>query len=190
MFLAAADAADPDDVEAAFARMEEQGRALLEAEGVAPEQVRLERSIAMRYLGQWRSMEVAVTKGSGIDEAVAQFHREHEREYSYRRDDAPVELYRLQLTATGPAAELELPESDPVKNAAMPAPIETRPVWFDGRDEPENTPVYARDDLCAGIAFTGPAIVEQLDTTTLIPPHVNAAVDGTGAIRMTISQED
>lgn len=190
MFLAAADAADPDDVEAAFGRMEEQGRTLLEAEGVAPEQIRLERSIAMRYLGQWRSMEVGTTKGSGLDEAVAQFHREHEREYSYRRDDAPVELYRLQLTATGAAAELQLPESDPDTNAEMPVATETRAVWFDGHDEPRDTPVYARDDLRAGMTFSGPAIVEQLDTTTLIPPGVSSAVDGTGTIRMTISQED
>jgi N-methylhydantoinase A len=189
MFLAAADDAEPDQVEAAFVRMEDQGRALLEAEGVAPEQIRLERSIAMRYLGQWRSMEVAVTKGSGLDEAVVQFHREHEREYSYRRDDAPVELYRLQLMATGPAAELRLPESEPDDDAGMPETIETRPVWFHDRDEPQDTPVYARDDLGAGMAFNGPAIIEQLDTTTLVPPGVSAAVDGTGTIRMTISQE-
>jgi N-methylhydantoinase A len=144
----------------------------------------------MRYLGQWRSMEVALTKESGLDEAVAQFHREHEREYSYRRDDAPVELYRLQLTATGPAAELQLPESEPDEDAAMPGPIETRPVWFDAGDGPQDTPVYARDDLRAGMSFSGPAIIEQLDTTTLIPPGVGAVVDGTGTIRMTISQED
>ncbi len=72
----------------------------------------------------------------------------------------------------------------------MPDPIETRPVWFDGHDEPQDTPVYTRDDLCAGMAFAGPAIIDQLDTTTLIPPGVSAAVDGTGTIRMTISQED
>ncbi len=112
MFLAAADDADPDELEGAFARMEEQGRRLLEAEGVAPEDVRLERTIAMRYLGQWRSLEVSVSQDTGLTDAVEQFHREHEREYSYRRDDAPVELYRLQLTATGPAADLQLPEDD------------------------------------------------------------------------------
>jgi N-methylhydantoinase A len=77
-----------------------------------------------------------------------------------------------------------------VPDAAMPDPIETRPVWFDGHDEPQDTPVHARDDLCAGMAFAGPAIIEQLDTTTLIPPGVSAAVDGTGTIHMTISQED
>jgi N-methylhydantoinase A len=127
--------------------------------------------------------------GSGLDEAVAQFHREHERVYSYSRDDAPVELYRLQLMAAGPAADLRLLESEPDEQAEMPEPAETRAVWFHGHDEPRDTPVYARDDLRAGVTFNGPAIIEQLDTTTLVPPDVDAAVDGTGTIRMTIALE-
>ena len=190
MFLVAADDADPDELESAFARMEDQGRTLLEAEGVTPEDVRLERSIAMRYLGQWRSMEVVVTKDSGLDAAIRQFHGAHEREYSYRRDDTPVELYRLQLMATGPAADLRLPEDEPEVGAAMPEPAEIRPVWFDGQDEPQDTPIYARDHLRAGMTFSGPAVLEQLDTTTLVPPGVEAEVDRTGTIRMTIAQED
>jgi N-methylhydantoinase A len=72
----------------------------------------------------------------------------------------------------------------------MPPPIETRPVWFDDRDAPQDTPVYARDDLTPGMAFTGPAVVEQLDATTLVPPGVDATVDRTGTIKLTISQED
>jgi N-methylhydantoinase A len=190
MFLAAADDADPHELETAFARMEDQGRTLVEAEGVAPDDVRLERTIAMRYLGQWRSMEVAVTRDAGLEDAIEQFHRAHEREYSYRRDDTPVELYRLQLMATGPAADLRLPEEDPDEEASLPEPAETRQVWFDGHDEPRDTPVYARDDLRPGMTLSGPAIVDQLDTTTLIPPGVSAEVDRTGTIRMTISQED
>ena len=190
MFLVAAADADPQELESAFTRMEDRGRALLEGEGVTPDDVRLERSIAMRYLGQWRSMEVVVTKDSGLDAAIEQFHDAHEREYSYRRDDTPVELYRLQLMATGPAAELRLPEDEPEEDAAMPEPAETRRVWFDSQDEPQDTPVYARDDLRAGMTFSGPAVIEQLDTTTLIPPGVNAEVDRTGTVRMTIAQED
>jgi len=190
MFLAAADDADRHELEAAFARMEDQGRTLLEAEGVAPDDVCLERTIAMRYLGQWRSMEVAVTRDAALEDTIEQFHRAHEREYSYRRDDTAVELYRLQLMATGPAADLRLPEEDPDEQAVLPEPAETRQVWFDGQDESQDTPVYARDDLRPGMAVSGPAIVDQLDTTTLIPPGVSAEVDRTGTIRMTISQED
>ena len=190
MFLAAADDVDSDELEAAFGRMEEEGRGLLESEGVAPDDVRLERSIAMRYLGQWRSMEVPVQKDTGLDEAIEQFHAEHEREFSYRRDDAPVELYRLQLMATGPAADLSLPEEDTDADAEMPEPAETRPVWFDGEDESRDTPVYTRDDLPPGVRFSGPAVIDQLDTTTLVPPGVDAEVDGFRTIRMTIGEQE
>lgn len=189
MFLTAADDADLDELEAAFAQMEAKGRTLLEAEGVAAADVRLNRSIAMRYLGQWRSMEVAVKPGEGLDDAIVQFHAEHEREFSYSREDAPVELYRLQLTATGPAADLRLPETEPDATAVMPDPVETREVWFDGEPESHDTPVYSREALVAGVRFAGPAVVDQLDTTTLVPPGVEATVDGQGTIRMTIPQE-
>jgi N-methylhydantoinase A len=92
--------------------------------------------------------------------------------------------------ATGPAADLRLPETEPDEHAAMPEPAETRQVWFDDSEEPQNTPVYARDDLTSGMTFTGPAVVDQLDATTLIPPGVGAKVDRTGTIHLTISQED
>ncbi len=189
MFLRPADAADDEELEAAFGRLEARGRDLLEAEGVETEEVRLERSIAMRYLGQWRSMEVAVEAGQDLETAVARFHDEHEREFSYRRDDAPVELYRLQLSAVGVTPELKLPEAEPDPGAALPEPAERRPVWFDGFDEPHDTPVFARDDLPAGVSFTGPAVLDQLDTTTLVPPGVDAEVDPFGNLRMTIAPE-
>jgi N-methylhydantoinase A len=58
----------------------------------------------------------------------------------------------------------------------MPAASRHRTVWFDGHGAAE-TPVYHRDDLPAGAALEGPAIVEQLDSTTVIPPGVSAKVD-------------
>ena len=63
-------------------------------------------------------------------QSVERFHAEHEREFSYRRDDAPVELYRLQLVATGKTKDVELPEHE--TGGDMPEPIETREVYFDG----------------------------------------------------------
>jgi N-methylhydantoinase A len=72
----------------------------------------------------------------------------------------------------------------------MPEPAETRPVWFDGDTEPHDTPIYARDDLPAGVRFEGPAVIDQLDTTTLVPPGVQAEVDEWLNIRMHITQED
>lgn len=189
MFLTRADAADPAALEAAFGRLEEEGRRLLAAEGVADDDVRLERSIAMRYLGQWRSMDVEVQAPvADLDAAVERFHVEHEREFSYRRDDAPVELYRLQLTAIGRTDEVRLPRLDGAPGATLPEPVSTRTVWFDGEEEPQDTPVYDRDALPAGVQFVGPAVIDQLDTTTFVPPGVLVEIDEWLNVRMHITE--
>ena len=108
------------------------------------------RSIAMRYLGQWRSLSVAVEPGlESLDGVVARFHAEHQREFAYRREGAPVELYEL-----GDAVD---------------------------------TPVYDRAALPAGCTLEGPAIVQQLDSTIVVPPGVSAAVDEHLIIRMEIA---
>jgi N-methylhydantoinase A len=181
MFLRPAADADAQELQSAFERLEDEGRKLLKDEGVAEEDVTLERSIAMRYLGQWRSLEVGYE--GDLDASVERFHTEHEREFSYRRDDAPVELYRLQVVATGKTADIELPKQDP--GGDMPEPTATRTVYFDG--EAHDTPVYERSQIPAGAAFEGPAVIDQLDTTTLVPPGVKAEVDEWLNIRMEVN---
>ena len=90
---------DPAELEAEFKQLEAEARERLRHEGVPEAQMALQRKIAMRYLGQWRSLSVPVDRPlASMDAAVARFHAEHEREYAYRRDDAPVEIYQLQLT--------------------------------------------------------------------------------------------
>lgn len=189
MFLSAAGDADPAEIERAFLELEAEGRAMLETENVPPEKIRLERSIAMRYLGQWRSMDVPVPAPlTDLDASLEQFHREHEREFSYRRDDAPVELYRLQLTAIGETQRVALPREEERPDAALPDPLLERDVWFDGDEQPRRTPVFHRDSLPAGLQFVGPAVIDQLDSTTLVPPGVLVEIDEWRNIRMHITE--
>ena len=143
----------------------------------------LERSIAMRYLGQWRSLEVAFD--GDLDAAVERFHDEHEREFSYRRDDAPVELYRLQLVATGKTAGGRAAAARRRRRHAA-----SRPRRRDGvlrRRGASTRPSTSASDLPAGVSFEGPAVIDQLDTTTLVPPGVRAEVDEYLNIRMEVS---
>ncbi|SNB72008.1 N-methylhydantoinase A [Arboricoccus pini] len=170
----AADAATAD-IEARFAALEGQARERLAADGVPPEGMTLSRSIDMMYQGQWRSLSVPVPAPlTSIVEAVASFHDLHEREYNFRRDTAPVGLYRLNLVAVGTTPKAELAERLP---GVMPEPKSRRLVDFDETATPVDTPVYWREDLPAGVSFSGPAIVDQLDSTTVIPPGVQAGVD-------------
>jgi N-methylhydantoinase A len=175
MFLRRADAADPAEIEAEFAKLEREARERLRHERVPDEQVSLQRSIAMRYLGQWRSLSVPTGVGAeAVADAVARFHDEHERAFSYRRDGAAVEIYQLELQAIGVTPKPDLARHD-APPSELPAPQALRDVRFDG--VAISTPVYRREDLAAGVRFTGPVVIDQLDSTTLVPPGVDAEVD-------------
>lgn len=167
--------ADPRDIEAKFAELEREAWERLHHEGVLDQDVAIERTIDMMYQGQWRSLSVPVGKPIGpIADLVVAFHGQHEREYNFRRDDAPVDLYRLNLRAVGVVPKAAMREH--AGTGAMPPPVERRAAWFDGRD-PIETPVYHRNDLPPGARFAGPAIIEQLDATTVVPPGATAEVD-------------
>jgi N-methylhydantoinase A len=184
MYLRRADEADVDEVEAAFAELEDQARERLAAEQVADADMTLQRLISMRYLGQWRSLTVAVDGPiESLDTALARFHDEHEREYTYRRDDAPVELYQLQVQAIGVTPKPELPRQEPTDHA--PEPYATRPVVFEAGDAVDAA-LHRRADLHAGARIPGPAVIEQLDSTVVVPPGVEARVDEWLMIRMEI----
>ena len=174
-YIQPAATADLAHIEDRFAALEAEAWDRMRHEGVADDQVVMERTIDMMYQGQWRSLAVPAGSPVGSLEAlVTKFHGLHEREYNFRRDGAPVDLYRLNLRAVGMVPKAALAEHP--LGGVLPAPKERRPVWFGGKDA-YDTPVYWRPDLPAGVSFSGPAIVEQLDSTTVVPPGAHAEVD-------------
>jgi N-methylhydantoinase A len=174
-YFAGADDADPAAIEAEFGRLETMALERLAHEGVASADIVLQRSIDMMYQGQWRSLAVAAPSPIGaMRDLTEAFHRSHEREYNFRRDEAPVGLFRLNLKAIGMVPKAELAVHEPT--GATPQPTSRRPVWFDA-DAAVDTPVYERADLPAGFSLRGPAVVEQVDSTVVIPPGTTAAVD-------------
>jgi N-methylhydantoinase A len=185
MFLGRADAVDAADVEAEFQTLEAEAFERLSAEGVAHEDMQLLRQIDMRYVGQWRSMSIS-TAGPvhRLDEIVERFHADHAREHNFRRDDAPVEVYRLNVTAIGAVPKPELPKHEAAPS--NPKPIATRSAWFGEGPSAVDTPVFDRATLTTGMVIEGPAIVEQLDSTTPIPPNATAEVDPWLNLRITV----
>jgi N-methylhydantoinase A len=145
----------------------------------------LELSLDMRYVGQNFELRVGMgqTDGAGAspplpdaDTLRRRFFEEHERNYGFHNPDDPVEIVNIRLTAHG---HLRQPESaaEAAADGAPPAPAETRDVWFDA-DAPVATPVYDRAGLRPGQAIDGPAVVDQLDATTVVFPGDRVRVDG------------
>jgi N-methylhydantoinase A len=173
-FMASAADTKPADIETAFGRLEAMASERLTHEGVDAIDIVLQRNVEMMYQGQWRSLAVpAPANVTDINALIDGFHTEHEREFNYRRDDAPVSIFRVALTATGMVPKAELQTHELKKNT--PTTDKTREVWFGGK--PFTAMVFERNDLTAGATFDGPAIVEQFDSTTVIPPATTAEVD-------------
>ncbi len=175
-YLKPAAEADPAEIEAAFLALEREAVERLAHEGVATADTVMQRTIDMMYQGQWRSLAVPapspITSLAALTEA---FHQNHEREYNFRRDDAPVGFFRVNLKAVGVVPKAEFAKSP--ATGAEPAPKTHRTVWFRETGGAE-TPVYWRPDLPAGARLSGPAVVEQLDSTTVVPPGFSAEIDG------------
>ena len=188
MYLRPMAQAQPDEIEAEFAKLEVEARERMREEGVPDEHVSLQRTIAMRYLGQWRSLAVPAGAKTSLEEAVARFHDEHEREFTYRREDAPIEIYQLGLRAIGITPK---PEFKPQELSGRDKPAEpytTRPAKFDDYSETVETPVFNRSTLEPGHLIAGPAVIEQFDSTVVVPPDVTAEIDEWGIIRMQIAE--
>ena len=176
------DAAAMEELRAVLGDLEEEGRAQLHAyDGVAPA---VSRAVGMRYLGQ--RYELSVPVGADLPpfaELGDRFHALHDQRYGYRRDDHPVEVASAWVAVEHDLHPLDVPE---VAAAAEPAPRQMRAARFAGVER--EVPVYARDDLGAGCTLRGPAVVEQLDATSVVPPEHVLVVDRFG--HLVVSRTD
>ena len=183
MFLAHVDTVDRQALEGEFEKLESEGRERLEAEGVPEEQMSIQRLVDMRYLGQWRSLTIPVSAPTDLAEAVDRFHAEHERAYNYRRDGAPVEIYRLSLRAVGVTPKPQLKRHE-LNGGSAEAAREPRRSTSTRRALPSTRRSTSAPTWPAGTQLDGPAVVDQLDSTTVVPPGWRAEVDEWLNIRM------
>ena len=173
-FMASAKDTKAADLEKAFKSLEDEASKRLLSEGISSENIVIERFSEMMYQGQYRSLLVrAPSNISTVDELIDNFHNEHQREYNFKREDAPVSLFRVAIKATGIVSKAELKQHD--YKAYEPKSDKTREIFFEGNSH--NASIYQREVLSAGANFSGPAIVDQLDSTTFVPPGMSAEID-------------
>jgi N-methylhydantoinase A len=174
---------DPARVAAVFAAMAASGRAMLDAAHVPPERRALPRQADLRYRRQAYELTVPIADGeitrAGLDAAMAAFHAKHELTYGHANRSEPVQLVNLRLTAVGRLPALLLAQ----RGDASEARTRSRDVWFAATGFAP-TPVHWRPGLAAGTVVTGPAIIEAVDSTTVVPPGWTARVDDMGFLRM------
>jgi N-methylhydantoinase A len=172
-----------------FAKMELEASQLLREEGIADEDMNMIRYIDMRYVGQWRSLEVSASRSiQTLDEILERFHQEHQREFAFSDRTQGVEIYGLRVAAIGVVPKPELHKYEP-EGTLEEALVEYRDVYFEEAGGFVKTPIYDREKVPVLSEFVGPAIVEQMDSTTVVPPQVHVRVDEYRNMIMTIPKE-
>lgn len=152
----------------------------MESEGVRPRQVLFLSSLDMRYAGQGYSLPVHFQLGEllgwqELDECVQRFHQAHAATYGYHDQGEATEIVNVRLAAIGQLSKPDLPRLREADGSAKPALKGTRRVQLNGRQTKAN--IYERALLPAGAVVTGPAVIEQLDSTTLLFPDQVARTD-------------
>jgi N-methylhydantoinase A len=167
------------EVAAMFAALEREARDALAREGLSPDRISTVRTLGMRYVGQ--SWELLVRMPDGIDSMSAieeAFHRAHERRYGHATLDA-VEIVNFRLSGVGTTPKPSRPRWSLTGTLADARRAE-RAVFVDG--EYVTTPVYRRDRLPGGVPVVGPAVVEEMGSTTVVPPGWTATVGSWGEL--------
>ena len=165
----------------AYAEMERESVAVLEAAGLKRDQISFSRIADMRYAGQRRELAVPLPKGR-LDRRQADairraFERQYERIFRRVHEGHRVEALTWRLVAEGPpivnADELRQVWPD----AGPRALTGRRAMLFQGWESPRVCPVYARDRLAAGRRIRGPAAIEEAESTIVMGPGARAVVD-------------
>ena len=181
-FYAPVDEADPAELMRAYSELERKVGGLLEADGVPAEEIELERSAMMRYVGQSYEVNTPVSGGAlgraDLGEIARAFNAEHEREYGVSSSDFAVAFVTLRVTGTGRG---DRPTTEELASALSRGAADgdsikhRRSTYFDGQHH--EVDVHDVDRLAADIQIAGPAIIEQRDGVIVLPPGSVAVAD-------------
>jgi N-methylhydantoinase A/oxoprolinase/acetone carboxylase beta subunit len=183
---------DRASFQASFEELEGQARKQLEDDGVPADRMIIQRVCDCRYLGQGYELRLDAPSGEIDDSWVAKltsdFHEAHEREYTRRFDDVDIELPNIRVRGIGLMPDLTVPEVEAGDGDSQRAVHHEAQAWFrvDGEMVRLPTQYYDRSKLLSGDRIEGPAIINQYDTTTVLPPGFTAEIDRFGNIVMAV----
>ncbi len=175
------DETSPQELSDAFSELTERACSSLDEEGVPREKQEVRYQVDLRYAGQSADISVTITpeefKANGLTLAAGRFDEMHEQMFNFRLSKAK-EVVNLRVIVLGPGAEaveLKLEQGD--GNVSRAEVVKTR--IYSGGEYHEGI-IYDRAKLLAGDRIEGPAIVTELDSTTVILPGSHATVDSVG----------
>jgi len=176
--LTALSRADESDVNAVLEELAAQARTELAEEGFTDEKAEIEYALDIRYAGQGYEITLpcnAPLAPGGLAQLRSAFDEEHRKMFGHIAPQEPVEIISYRVRGIGRVPPVELPKFAPTGAPLAGAVREMRVARFNGANI--ECPVYQREKLDVGATFSGPAIVDQLDCTSVIPPGQHVRVD-------------
>jgi len=168
-------------IESAFATLQRRAQDWFEHEGIPSSKQRLNRTVDMRYAGQNYELSVPVPEGpvrrATVDGLGQGFAVAHQRMYGFVAEEEPVQFVTFRVEAVGLVLKAPLTEYPLDGEDASAAHCGHRDVWFSESGGFVTCPLYDRDRLRPGNRLAGPAVIEQMDTTTVVLPRMTALVD-------------
>ncbi len=181
---------DVNELVALLDEMAAQTRAELEADGIPSDSITSEFEVDVRYAGQ--AFEVPLTidqatlHGQGIEGILARFNEEHRRLFTFNMD-TPHEIVNLRAVAMGEPLDLEAVKLEKGNGDPSSAKIRDHTLWMAGKQQ--DAVIYDRTKLLQGDTIPGPAIITEMDSTTLIEDDCVATIDAVGNILINPKKE-
>ena len=164
-----------------FSQLIEQARAELRSEGFQDNEMELQPFLDLRYAGQGYELTVPSPmpplKAADIDLMRQRFDSQHEQAHGHKAESEPVELVSLRLVSVGLVPQAKFSPVKPTGKKLEAARIGERKIFFGREHGTLNCRIYSRDALEPAHKIAGPAVIEQMDTTTVIHPEQEAVVD-------------
>lgn len=173
-----------------FAEMRHEGKQLLMSEGIKESEIEYVYSLDLRYVKQYHEVEVVISEAevSGFDTAsmADRFHPAHNRLYGYSLEDqgTPVELINMRLVCIGKTEKPKFQEQPYVGEDPSKAFKKSRGAYLPLQKIFRDVPVFNGLALQFGNRIEGPAIIEQVNTTTFVTPEFNVLTDRYGSFTM------
>jgi len=159
----------------------EEGQSLIEHEHVGHATITVQHRADMQFQGQSHLLSVSLpSAGIEIDELGALFGKAYWHRFQVELPELHPVLVNLHTAVVGVRKVVPIEALNPDRGYTRARRSESRSVWFEGQWM--NTAIYQREHLFAGQEFSGPAVIEQLDATTVVEPKDRARIDTFGNI--------
>jgi N-methylhydantoinase A len=182
--LEALSSLDFQSLNALLDEIEAEGRGMLADAGVGGDAVSVSLAAAMRYVGQGYEIDVDLGREAvrqGDRQAMSDaFGRTYERYFGRVEPEVQIEVVSWRMVVSGPRAEIDLARARPLSVGAQDVPVTPRAwrdAWFEEHGRFVSTPVHDRYGFVVGTTIEGPALIEERESTVVVPPRATARCD-------------